>query len=200
MLRHTNRAPSLSAVASLAPILGVPAPTELTFGGERHVLQCLCLEDAERLIAFFNSHNEETVRLRYGYFFKEMTLARAKELVGVDQSKDLALAIFSFTPTHEPVIDAIGRYFLMPSGKTAEMAFIVRETKRRLGMAQTLLRALARTARDRGVVKLVAQVQRENRGMISLFRKEGASTRGSLGSDTIDISLPLARPRKNRPT
>jgi acetyltransferase len=196
VLRRTHQTISIPTVASLAPMVGVPAPVELTFGGERHVLRCLGLEDAERLIAFFNSHNEETVRLRYGYFFKEMTIARAKELVGVDQRRDLALAIFSFTPTQEPVIDAIGRYFLMPSGKAAEMAFIVRETKRRLGMAKTLLHALARTARERGVVKLVAQVQRENRGMISLFRKEGALTRGSLGADTIDVSHPLDQPRK----
>ncbi len=180
-------------------MVSIPAPVELTFGGERHVLRCLGLEDSDRLIAFFNSHNEETVRLRYGYFFKEMTNARAKELVGVDQNRDLALAIFSFSPTHEPIIDAVGRYFLLPSGKAAEMAFIVRETKRRLGMAKTLLRALSRTARDRGVVKLVAQVQRENRGMISLFRKEGASTRESLGADTIDVTLPLSPSRKGRP-
>ncbi|MBL9206862.1 MAG: GNAT family N-acetyltransferase [Opitutaceae bacterium] len=183
-------------MATLAPMVSMPDPVELFFAGERHVLRCLNLDDTDRLIAFFNSHNEETVRLRYGYFFKEMTVARARELVGVDQCRDLALALFSFGAEGEPVIDAIGRYFLLPSGRSAEMAFIVRETKRRLGMAQTLLRALAATARVRGLTKLVAQVQRENRGMIALFRKEGATVKSNLGADAVDISLPLKPVRK----
>lgn len=163
----------------------------MSFGGVPHTLRPLAPADADRLIAFFKSHNEETVRLRYGYFFREMTLARARELVGVDQQKDLALGIFSTQPDGTEVIDAIGRYFLLEDGKAAEMAFIVRESKRRLGMAGTLLAALAQVARQRGLNELIAQVQRENRGMIALFRSAGASIRSVLGADAVDVRLPL---------
>jgi len=174
----------------------IPELIELTFGGKPHLLRRLNVDDADRLIDFFRSHNEETVRLRYGYFFREMTRARALELVGVDQTRDLALAIFSHPTPKEPVIDAIGRYFLLPDGGTAEMAFVVRETKRRLGMARALLHALAQTARQRGIVQLVAQVQRENRGMIALFKSEGGSVRSVLGGDVVDVTLPLQPTRR----
>lgn len=176
--------------------VAIPEPIELTFGGATHLLRPLTLDDADRLIDFFRSHNEETVRLRYGYFFREMTRGRAIELVGVDQTRDLALGIFSRPTPNQPVIDAIGRYFLLPDGGTAEMAFIVRETKRRLGMARALLHALAQTARERGIVQLVAQVQRENRGMIALFKDEGGSVRSILGADVVDVTLPLQRTRR----
>jgi len=193
--RHSSSNRSL-----LVPVprtdIAIPEPIELTFGGELHLLRPLTLDDADRLITFFRSHNEETVRLRYGYFFREMTRGRALELVGVDQTRDLALGIFSRPTPSEPVIDAIGRYFLLPDGATAEMAFIVRETKRRLGMARALLHALSHTARQRGVVQLVAQVQRENRGMIALFKSEGGSVKSVLGADVVDVMLPLQQTRR----
>jgi GNAT superfamily N-acetyltransferase len=169
----------------------IPEPREARFAGQPYLLRCLTLEDADRLIAFFKSHNEDTVRARYGYFFKEMTPARARELVGVDQTRDLALAIFTTNSHGEPEIDAVGRYFLLEDGQSAEVAFVVRETKRRLGMARTLLQALAAAAASRGLRRLVAQVQRQNSGMLALFRKEGATVRSVLGEDAVDISLPL---------
>lgn len=174
---------------SLSP--EVPEQRRILFGGAPHQLRPLTLADTDRLITFFQSHNEETVRLRYGYFFREMTPSRARQLMGVDQRKDLALGICSTGPDGTEVIDAIGRYFLMEDGKGAEMAFIVRESKRRLGMAQTLLHALTDIARKRGLNELVAQVQRENHAMIALFRQAGASFRSVLGADAVDVRLPL---------
>jgi hypothetical protein len=58
-------------------------------------------------------------------------------------------------------------------------------------MAQTLLHVLKDNARKRGLNELVAQVQRENHGMIALFRLAGASVRSVLGADAVDIRLPL---------
>lgn len=169
----------------------VPEARLVSFGGVPHRLRPLTLADADRLIAFFQSHSDDTVRRRYGYFFREMTPSRARQPVGVNQHKDRALGIFSTGPDGTEVIDAIGRYCLMEDGKAAEMAFIVTESKRRLGMAQTLLHALMDIARTRGLNELVAQVQRENCGMIVLFQQAGASARGVRGADAVDIRLPL---------
>lgn len=193
MRRRPSAAASPGAVRTETPER--PAPPEpllLSFGGVPHTVRPLALADTERLISFFKSHNEETVRLRYGYFFREMTRARAQELVGVDQRRDLALAVFSVQPDGSEAIDAIGRYFLLEDGRTAEMAFVVRESKRRLGMAQALLRLLMDVARHRGLTALTAQVQRENHGMIALFRQAGASVHSVIGADAVNVRLPLA--------
>lgn len=193
MRRRPSAAASPGAVRTETPDRSAPPePLHLSFGGVPHTVRPLALADTERLISFFKSHNEETVRLRYGYFFREMTRARAQELVGVDQRRDLALAVLSVQPDGSEAIDAIGRYFLLEDGRTAEMAFVVRESKRRLGMAQALLRLLMDVARHRGLTELTAQVQRENYGMIALFRKAGASVHSVIGADAVDVRLPLA--------
>lgn len=169
----------------------VPAPRVLRLGGESHLLRPLRREDASRLIQFFESHNEETVRARYGYFFRVMTRKRAEELVGIDQTRDLALGILSGAEYEQ--IDAVGRYFLLPDTRAAEMAFVVRESKRRLGMARTLLHEMTAVAKSRGLVRLIAQVQRQNHPMLDLFRSEGASCNSVLGMDAVDVVLPLER-------
>ena len=48
------------------------------------------------------------------------------------------------------------------------MAFVVRESKRGLGICTALLRALLRTARHRGMSCLYAQVQADNAGRWSV--------------------------------
>jgi len=192
MRRRPSASASPGAIQTETPDRHAPPePVRLPFGGAPHTVRPLTLADTERLISFFKSHNEETVRLRYGYFFREMTRARARELVGVDQRKDLALAVFSVQPDGSEVIDAIGRYFLLEDGRTAEMAFVVRESKRRLGMAQTLLQRLMDVAGRRGLTELTAQVQRENHGMIALFRRAGASVHSVIGADAVDVRLPV---------
>jgi len=87
-----------------------------------------------------------------------MTHERARRLVGVDQSRDLALGVFERAPDGEEVLHAVGRYLLDPAGRSAEMAFVVRESKRGLGICTVLLRTLLRVARHRGMSYLYAQV------------------------------------------
>jgi hypothetical protein len=67
-----------------------------------------------------------------------MSQQRAYELVSVDQNRDLALAVFE-RDGPDDLIHAVGRYYLDKNGRSAEMAFVVGESKRRVGMARTLL-------------------------------------------------------------
>jgi GNAT superfamily N-acetyltransferase len=156
------------------------------FGGQPYVLRLLGPVDEGRLISFFNSHTEETIRQRYGYHIAEMTHERARRLVGVDQTRDLALG--------EEVLHAVGRYLLDPAGRSAEMAFVVRESKRGLGICTTLLRTLLRIARRRGMSYLYAQVQADNAPMRSIFRRHGGRMRPILGTDTMEAYVPTAPP------
>ena len=136
------------------------------------VLRPLFPSDERRLQEFFYSHSVETIRMRYGHYQKRMTRERAYQLVNVDQTKDLALAIFEVQGPREE-IHAVGRYYLDEDGKTAEMAFVVRESKRRLGMGRTLFDNLTNIARKRGLKNLWAKVRRDNFPMLHLFEKLG---------------------------
>jgi GNAT superfamily N-acetyltransferase len=164
------------------------------FGGQPYVLRLLGPADEGRLISFFNSHTEETIRQRYGYHISEMTHERARRLVGVDQARDLALGLFERAGDGEEVLHAVGRYLLDPAGRSAEMAFVVRESKRGLGICTTLLRTLLRVARRRGMSYLYAQVQADNAPMRSIFRRHGGRMKPILGTDTMEAYVPTAPP------
>ncbi len=169
-------------------------PEVLLFGGRPHTIRALGPADEGRLISFFNSHTEETIRQRYGYHISEMTPERARRLVGVDQSRDVALGVFETAPDGVEVLHAVGRYLLDADGRSAEAAFVVRETKRNLGICSALLRRLLRIARRRGMNHLYGQVQSDNEPMLSIFRRHGGRSRAIFGTDAIEVFVPTAQP------
>jgi GNAT superfamily N-acetyltransferase len=154
----------------------------------------LVLADEGRLISFFNSHTGETIRQRYGYRISEMTHERALRLLGVDQSRDVALGVFERAADGEDVLHAVGRYLLDAAGKSAEMAFVVRETRRGLGICTALVRRLLQIARARGMSYLFAQVQADNAPMLAAFRRQGGRMRPILGADTMEVFVPTSIP------
>jgi RimJ/RimL family protein N-acetyltransferase len=200
------RAPAAVPAASFDPFLVFPPapppqedpselePREVMFGGRPHLLRLLGPADEDRLISFFNSHTGETIRQRYGYHISEMTHERALRLVGVDQSRDLALGVFERTPDGEDLLHAVGRYLLDPAGRSAEMAFVVRESKRGLGICTALLRTLLRVARHRGMNHLYAQVQADNAPMLAVLRRHGGRFKPILETDTLEVFVPTAPP------
>lgn len=140
--------------------------------GRFYLLRPLHPGDEKRLQAFFDSHQPETIQMRYGYMVAQMSDARARELVGVDQQRDRAIALFQPEP-QTPEILAVARYFLDPDGRAAEVAFVVHESWRRLGIASLLVRELLATARERGLKRLWAQVVAENQPALTLLRQLG---------------------------
>lgn len=169
-------------------------PRKLRLGGKLYLLRPLKPEDLSRLQAFFYSHTEETVRLRYGYAVKGMTDERAHDLVSVDQSRDFALAIFE-SRAGEEIIHAVGRYCLDADGRSAEVAFVVRESKRRIGMATTLFSALEGEARRRGLEFIWGRVRRDNAPMLALLRRAGGRNVPSPGGEDgeVDVRVDLHR-------
>lgn len=151
----------------------------VSFKSGRFLLRPLHPSDMRGIQDFFYSHEPETVRLRYGYQRDRMTSESAYKLAAVDQRRDLALGIF--TEVHErQQLRAIGRFFLDPDTKGAEVAFVVHEKSRHLGMAGFLLGELAIIAQQRGVETFWASVMRENRAMAAVFRAAGGSESSAL--------------------
>lgn len=156
--------------------------------GKFYLLRPLNPSDDRRLQEFFYSHTEETIVRRYGFTLTRMSSERAFKLVGVDQNRDLALGVFELQGPRQ-VICAVGRYYLDNEGRSAEMAFVVGENHRRLGMAKTLLAALCQTAKDRQLDMLWAQVDRSNLPMLKLFRSLGAKELPGDESNSVRIEL-----------
>ena len=187
-------APRFRLPRELEPIV---LPRAIRFGGHATILRQLTPADVGRLLVFFASHTPETVHARYGYFFTRMSPTRAAELVGVDQTRDAALGVFEDSPQGERLI-AVGRYFLNPDGRSAETAFVVHEDRRGLGIATTLLHVLQAIAGERGVERLIAQVQHDNAPMLAIFRRAGAEVKTDVGSGAMLVTLVL-QARRTRP-
>jgi len=176
--------------ASIVAGLGGIAVARLRLAGEPYVMRPLQPSDERRLQDFFYSHTQETIQARYGYMLNRMSRERAYELVNVDQTRDLALAVLEVQGPRE-VIDAVGRYYLDADGKCAEVAFVTRETMRYRGMARALFERMRTIAAKRGLVALRAQVQIENEAMLGLFRSYPHELSAIDGASAVEVRMPL---------
>jgi RimJ/RimL family protein N-acetyltransferase len=168
-----------------------PTAIQKKFGRLLCTVRPLRAGDEPRLQEFFQSHTPDTIYERYGCLVSTMTAERASALVNVDQARDCALGIFAPAPGGE-VLLAVGRYCLDTSGGAAELAFVVRENMRGLGMGTTLLRLLTQTARDRGLARLWAQTNNHNADMLGIFRRAGFSLVPEPDNGIICATLVLA--------
>ncbi len=142
------------------------------FDTARFLVRPLHPSDMRALQDFFYSHDEETIRLRYGYQRHRMTGESAYKLAAVDHRRDLALGVFTGKPGNQE-LRAIGRYYLDDDGKKAEIAFVVHESTRNIGMAGYLIGRLAEIAKQRGIEAFWASVLPNNRAMAGLFLAVG---------------------------
>lgn len=145
--------------------------------------------DMNALQHFFYSHDQETVRLRYGYQRDRMSGESAYKLSAVDQTKDRALGLFVEMSGREE-IRAIARFYLDEGGESAEVAFVVHEETRRAGMAGYLLGDLARTASQRGIKRFWASVLPGNHAMAALLEQAGG-VRTAAGEE-VHYEIPVA--------
>lgn len=158
------------------------------FKGRGFTFRPLHSSDTRLLQEFFYSHNQETVSMRYGHVKDRMTDESAYKLTSVDQNVDAAFALFEEKGQRQE-IEAIGRFYKDPSGDSAEVAFMVGENVRRLGMSRFLLKALAEVAQKRGIQTFWASVLKRNKGMAALFLKFGAEREAFFGEDSDEFTM-----------
>ncbi len=121
----------------------------------------------------------------------------AYKLAAVDQRKDLALGIFEEIRGRQE-IRAIGRYYLEEDAKRAEVAFVVHEKTRHLGMAGFLLGELAEIAKRRRISQFWANVLPDNRAMAGLFLAAGGKETESSPDDERSFEVPVEKILRTR--
>jgi acyl-CoA hydrolase/acetoin utilization deacetylase AcuC-like enzyme/GNAT superfamily N-acetyltransferase len=160
----------------------------IDFKTGRFQLRPLHPSDMSVLQDFFYSHDEETIRLRYGHHRERMSGESAYKLAAVDQEKDVALGVFD----RKGALRAIARYYLDAAGDTAEVAFVVHETTRRAGMASVLFGELATIAAKRGIQTFWASVLQKNHAMAALFEQAGGRSKDSISAAERHFDIPVA--------
>ncbi len=172
------------------PELGLVELKKFTFGDSDYILRPLSAADERKLQEFFYSHNKETLMMRYNRHVAQMSRESSCKLVSVDQQKDLALC-FTETDHLGEFIQAVARYYYMEASNSAEVAFVIKESKRGKGMAKTLLAQMITIATSRGLDSLVAHVRRGNLPMLKVFEHAGFIRDSSEDFSEVDLRLSL---------
>ena len=130
---------------------------------------------------FFYSLQEKTIYLRFFYrmrtFSHEMV---QKHWASVDYRKNMSIIGLVQKRGHKE-ISAIGTYAYDSENK-AEIAFVVREEYQGMGIASYLLGVLEKIALENDYIQFSANVLRENKAMIQVFRKRYPNLRMSVQS------------------
>lgn len=182
---------------SVPPLLRTLPPRLVRLrDGRDYRLRPLASGDAARVAEMFATLSEETIRARYGYLIHDMTAERAGRLVDVDPAREAPLGVFEWEAAKgEGRLWAMGRLVHAPDHQSAECAFLVHDSQRRLGMASMLLKYLRVLGRRRGLPRLFAQVRRENKAMLNVFIENGARLHFAPDSDVVEIDIPLRLPK-----
>ena len=152
-------------------------------------LRRLAPSDRDALVAFYGRVSDESKYLRFMQAHPTLTDDELDGLTHADAVDHVALGL----ELRDEVV-AIGRYDVLPaqSERVAEVAFLVRDDQQGRGIAHLLLEHLAALGRERGVVRFVAEMLRENRRMIRVFTGAGYSVRPELADDLVVVDFTLA--------
>ncbi|WP_085296863.1 GNAT family N-acetyltransferase [Cognaticolwellia mytili] len=172
------------------PELGKIEIKRFTFADSEYFLRPLAPADERKLQEFFYSHNKETLMMRYNHHATQMTREKSCNLVSVNQHVDLALCLTERDHLGES-IQAVARYYYLESSNSAEVAFVIKESKRGKGMAKALLSELIAIAKIRGLTQLVACVRRDNAPMLKVFENAGFLRKPSDDYDEVSLAYTL---------
>jgi RimJ/RimL family protein N-acetyltransferase len=150
-------------------------------------------DDRERLVTAFQGLDRQTIYTRYFSFRKNISETEFKRLEEADFSRYILLVATLGSGPEETIIagascvvtDAIGPV------PTAELAFMVEEDYQRQGLAGQLLAAICGLARQRGIVRLEADVLAENPAMLAVFRRSGLPTTTSRSDGVVHLVMEL---------
>lgn len=148
-------------------------PTELESSiiladGRQLSVRPIVPEDAPHLRAEFDSADDETLRLRFLTPNPQLDEHSLNRLVTVDYRWRLALTAWDGA---EPV--AIARYEGKADSASAEVAFVVKPSYRRLGVARGLLALLEKAAVAAGISEFTATFLASNPGATGVLTRSG---------------------------
>jgi RimJ/RimL family protein N-acetyltransferase len=132
-------------------------------------------DDRERIAAAVRALDRESIYLRLFSYRKELTEAGLDRIMAVDPAHDFVVLATVVAGADEVVIGS-ARYVAAAGEagrRTAEVAFMVEEDYRGLGIAGRLLARLAEIARGRGIAEFTAEVLPENKAMLGVFARCG---------------------------
>ena len=130
--------------------------------------------DKENLKELFYRLSPQTRYLRFGYMKSYISDQELDYFTVVNPPDTYAYVALTGEGELERIV-AVGRWFLSPGGRTAEIAFVVEDTIQVRGIGTALLEQLAEAAAKYRIKRFVARVLPENTRMLEVFESSGFS-------------------------
>ncbi len=156
--------------------------------GASITIRSLTAADRDHVISVFRRMSPTSVRHRFFTVKRELSAADLAFLDRIADGPDVALAAIARTPAGERAL-GIGRYVVLPGGRSAEVAFEVGDADQGRGIGTLLLEHLAINARRRGIATFIAEVEADNRQMLEMFTTSGFGVRDSLDERTFHVEF-----------
>jgi GNAT superfamily N-acetyltransferase len=175
-----------------------------TTGGARLQARCARLKDGrevrirpaspadlDALRAFFAALSPQTLRLRFLFPLRELPESMLRAFIRTDDRTRVAfVAEPRGAAAAEPAgLIAEARYIRIGDSDSAELALVVADGWRRVGLGTLLMRALLQHARNAGVRRLCGDALAENTPILGLVGSFGARITVHLGSNTVQLCL-----------
>jgi acetyltransferase len=144
--------------------------------------------DSDALVRFAEITSTSDLRLRFQGAVCQITEATAARLCQIDYDREMVLVADEPERGHAGIV----RLIFSPEFETAEVALIVRSDMQRRGLGELLLKEAIDYARSRGAYRLTGDVLSDNRTMLDLASKLGASLhRHSEDATVTRVIVPL---------
>jgi acyl-CoA synthetase (NDP forming)/RimJ/RimL family protein N-acetyltransferase len=167
------------------------ADVVLTNGRPVHV-RPIVPADADLLQEFHQSLSPETIYFRFFTSKPELSARELERFTTVDHQDRVALVAL----VNDEIV-GVGRYDRI-NETDAEIAFNIRDEYQGRGLGSVFLEHLAAAARDRGIIRFVAEVLPENRRMINTFKEAGYTVAQRYEDDVLSISFAVASTEQSR--
>ena len=168
---------------------------------ENHLIKVRPLqpEDARLLVDLFEHMGPDSRYLRFNLALADpdpaLVWEEAVRMAQVDPERDGAWLAFTDMPGQEHAPIGGVRYMRLDD-ETAEAAIVVRDDMQNKGVGTALLAFLAERAREAGIRRLVATVQRANRSLLHILRKSllkvSFESEGSYTTIIADLTEPVS--------
>lgn len=172
-----------------------PYPEELEewidWQGGRVLLRPIKPEDAPQHVEFFNALDPEDVRMRMFVRMRELSPSQLARMTQIDYDREMAFIATRRREDGHPETLGAARVVFDPDMTSAEFAISVRSDLKGKGLGWLLMNKLIGYCRERGADEIVGECLSYNQGLLGLVRQLGFEARHAVGSDTMQLRLPL---------
>jgi RimJ/RimL family protein N-acetyltransferase len=153
-------------------------------------IRALRPDDREDMLTAIGRTSPQSLRTRFFVPKRGFSESELAFFMNIDFDNHVAL-VAQIDEDGRPSIVGGGRYIVVQPGQ-AEIAFVVVDAYQGLGIGATLMRHLARLARDAGLKELIAEVLPENAAMLKVLGKFGFRSSSKREPQVIHLTMQLA--------